>query len=125
MKILRPQFDFEVTQANYSYSETFELDKNIDWVLGIQFTSNKDDLLYLRGSQKIEINKEEFFPEKYASKLLMSGINVAPNLRYYDIGKVNSGNKSIKIEYKDKDDGRSVFSPYTVSVYLLCQSDND
>ncbi|MGZ4065027.1 MAG: hypothetical protein ACXVP0_18765, partial [Bacteroidia bacterium] len=87
-------------------------------------TSDKDDLLYYRGSQKIEINKEEYFPDGYESKLLMSGINVSPKQRYYDLGGVNPGNGSVKITYLDTEDGRTSFTSYRVSLYLDCETED-
>lgn len=114
-------FDIQVSQANKTYSDSFELDKDISSVKGILITSDKDDLLYLRGSQKIELNKEEYFPEKYESKLLMSGINVSPNDRFYNLGSASPGNGILKVDYKDQDDGRSVFSAYRVSIYVECE----
>ncbi|MBS1636486.1 MAG: hypothetical protein JST26_11275 [Bacteroidetes bacterium] len=106
-------------------SDTFELEKNIVKVHGVLVTSDKDDLLYYRGTQKIEINKEEFFPDNYESKLLMSGINVTPKQRYYDIGGVAPGNGRVQLTYKDLDDGRTVFTPYRVSLYLDCEMEDE
>ena len=100
------------------------MDKNIKVVKGVLVTSDKDDLLYYRGTQKIEINKEEFFPDNYESKLLMSGINVSPKQRYYDLGSVNPGNGSIKLAYTDADDGRTVFTAYRVSLYVDCEMED-
>ena len=42
------------------YTKTFELDKNIATVTGLLFTSDKDDLLYYRGSQKWRSIKKKF-----------------------------------------------------------------
>ena len=119
--IVKKRFDISVTEADKTFSKTFELDKTIAFVKGILFTSDKDDLLYYRGSQKVEINKQEIFPENYESKLLMTGINVAPNQRYYDAGDLPVGNGSVKVEYKDTSDGRTGFEPYRISIYLKCE----
>ena len=124
LKPLRKRFDLQVTAANQNITKNFELDKNIKAVKGLLVTSDKDDLLYYRGSQKIEINKEEYFPDNYESKLLMSGINVPPKQRYYDLGSINPGNGSIKVVYQDTDDGRTVFSPYRVSLYVDCEMED-
>lgn len=124
LKIVKKRFDIQVLEANKSVSKPFELDKNIVKVNGVLVTSDKDDLLYYRGTQKIEINNEEFFPDNYESKLLMSGINVSPKQRYYDIGNVNPGNGIIKISYTDTDDGRTVFTPYRVSLYVDCEMED-
>jgi hypothetical protein len=119
--IIKKRFDVFVTEPNKNFSKSFDLDKTIQNVKGILFTSDKDDLLYYRGSQKVEINKQEIFPENYESKLLMTGINVAPNQRYYDIGNVSVGNGVVKVDYKDSDDSRTMFENYRVSIYLLCE----
>jgi hypothetical protein len=121
LKTTKKRFDIKITQANSIVSDTFELDKNIVRIHGILVSSDKDDLLYYRGSQKIEINKEEYFPDNYESKLLMSGINVSPKQRYYDLGGASTGNGRVQITYKDSDDGRTVFAAYRVSLYLDCE----
>lgn|ERR1700751_2137087 len=124
LKATKKRFDIKITGANSTVSDTFELDKSIVKVNGLLVTSDKDDLLYYRGTQKIEINKEEYFPDNYESKLLMSGINVAPKQRYYDLGGVAPGNGLVKITYVDLDDGRTVFAPYRVSLYLDCEMED-
>jgi hypothetical protein len=124
LKATKKRFDIKITQANSTVSDTFELEKNIVKVHGVLVTSDKDDLLYYRGTQKIEINKEEFFPDNYESKLLMSGINVSPKQRYYDLGGVAPGNGRVQIVYKDLDDGRTRFEPYRVSLYLDCEMED-
>lgn len=121
LKPIKKRFDITVTEAGKTVSQTFELDKTIKSVRGILLTSDKDDLLYYRGSQKIEINKEEYFPENYESKLLMSGISVPPKQRYYDLGGVNPGNGSVKITFQDTEDLRTNFLRYRVSIYLDCE----
>ena len=124
LKPVKKRFDIQVTAAGQNITKSFELDKNIKAVKGVLITSDKDDLMYYRGTQKIEINKEEFFPDNYESKLLMSGISVPPKQRYYDLGSVNPGNGSVKIVYQDTADGRTLFSAYRVSLYLDCEMDD-
>ena len=119
--IIKKRFDLQVTETDKTVSGVFELDKNITFVRGILLTSNKDDLMYYRGSQKIEINKQEVFPEGYESKLLMCGINVSPNVRYYETGHTAVGNGQVKLEYKDTNDSRAPFEPYRISIYLNCE----
>lgn len=124
LKPVKKRFDITVAEANKTVTKTFELDKNIKSIKGLLITSDKDDLLYFRGTQKIEINKEEFFPENYESKLLMSGVNVSPKQRYYDLGNVNPGNGSVKVSYTDTDDLRTPFVTYRVSLYLDCEMED-
>ena len=119
--IVKKRFDVAITAADKIYSQSFELDKTITFIKGILLTADKEDLLYYRGSQKIEVNKQEVFPENYASKLLMSGINISPNQRYYDTGNIPVGNGIVKIEYRDQNDTRLSFEPYRISIYLDCE----
>lgn len=124
LKPVKKRYDIQITASGQSVSKTFDLDKNIKSVKGVLLSSDKDDLLYYRGSQKIEINKEEYFPENYESKLLMTGINVSPKQRYYDLGGVNPGNGTIRLAYQDTADDRTVFAPYRVSLYVDCEMDD-
>lgn len=117
-KRIKKRYDIDVQTANSIHSKTFELDRNVTAVYGVLFASDRDDLMYYRGSAKVEINSEEIFPEGYESKLLMSGLNVSPNDRYYNLGGILPGNYKIKVEYKDIPDARLAFTPYRVSIYL-------
>jgi hypothetical protein len=123
LKPVRKRFDIQVTAANGTVSQTFELEKTVMSLKGLLVTANYDDMLYARGTQRIEINKDEIFPDNYESKLLMSGINVNPNKRYYDLGGMKPGSGIIKLAFTDADDGRTVFTPYRVSLYLDCMMD--
>ena len=120
-KRIKKRFDIDVTTANTIHPKTFELDKNITAIHGLLMASNRDDLMYYRGSQKIEINREEIFPEGYESKLLITGINVSPNDRYYNLGGKVPGNGKINLEYKDTDHDSIGFTPYRISIYLDCE----
>lgn len=117
-KRVKKRFDIEVITANELHSKTFELDKDVEKVHGLLFASDRDDLMYYRGSAKVEMNSEEIFPEGYESKLLMSGLNVSPNDRYYNLGGMAPGNFKVKVDYRDSNDARLAFSTYRVSVYM-------
>lgn len=119
--IVKKRFDLLITAGDATYTQTFELDKTIAFVKGVLLTSDKDDLMYYRGSQKIEINRQEIFPEGYESKLVISGINCPVNQRYYLTGNMPIGNGLVKIDYKDKDDSRAPFEAYRISLYLDCE----
>ena len=120
-KRIKKRFDIAVPDAETLYSKTFDLDKNITALHGILFTSDRDDLLYYRGTAKVELNRQEIFPEGYESKLLMSGLNVSPNHRYYILTGIPVGNGKLKVDYKDMNDERVAFASYRVSVYLECE----
>jgi hypothetical protein len=124
-KRIKKRFDLDVTTANIIHSKTFELDKNVSAIHGLLIASNRDDLLYYRGSQKIEINREEIFPEGYESKLLMTGINVSPNDRYYNISPQPPGNGKVTLEYKDTNFDGLDFVAYRVSIYLDYETCDD
>lgn len=117
-KRIKKRYDIDVTAANALHTKTFELDKTVTAVHGILFASDRDDLMYYRGSAKVELNSDEIFPEGYETKLLMTGLNVSPNDRYYILGGVPPGNFKLKIEYRDTRDQRLQFASYRVSVYL-------
>lgn len=123
IKTIYKRFDLKVTEATKTVSQSFELDKNIVAVKGLYITSDRRDLLYFRGSQRIEINKDELFPENYLSELLMSGINVPVNQRYYDLGNVDPGNKIVKMDFADSNSSVP-FASYTVSLFLKCDKDD-
>ena len=123
-QIIKKRFDIIVKDARAQVKAEFELDKNITRITGLLLTSDKEEQLYHRGSQKIEINNEEIVPERYESKLLQSGLNVSPNERYYKINNTATGNRLLKIDYTDSDDGRTTFSTYRVSIYIECEIEN-
>lgn len=122
-KRVKIRYDVLVEHTGQNVIRLCELDKTITAIIGLLVTSDKDDLLYYRGSQKIEINNEEYFPENYESKLLMSGINADVNQRYYKLENVSPGNGKIKLTFQDTDDLRTSFVPYRVSLYIDCLKD--
>lgn len=122
-KRVKIRYDVQVEHTGQNVIRLCELDKTITAIIGLLVTSDKDDLLYYRGSQKIEINNEEYFPENYESKLLMSGINADVNQRYYKLENVSPGNGKIKLTFQDTDDLRTSFVPYRVSLYIDCLKD--
>ncbi|MGC4036077.1 MAG: hypothetical protein QM764_08950 [Chitinophagaceae bacterium] len=124
-KRIKKRFDIDVTESNAVFSKTFELDKNITAVHGILFTGSRDDLLYYRGSNKVELNRQEIFPEGYESKLLMTGLNVSPNDRFYNLGGMVPGNGKLKVDYKDNDDERIEYHNYRVTIYLDCETNDE
>ena len=119
--IVYKSFSFLVNTPLVSYNKKFELDKNIKLVKALMLSSNKPNQLFFRGSQKLEINGDELYPEDYESRLLMSGISVPPNERYVGLGDaVLAGNGEVKIVYKDSDNTLATFDPYLVIINLKC-----
>ncbi|HJV19391.1 MAG TPA: hypothetical protein VJ552_05880 [Sediminibacterium sp.] len=82
--------------------------------------SNQDDQVYYRGLLRLEINREEIFPEGFQAKLLMAGMAVSPNDRFYRLQKEDLGDHRIKVEYTDEA-GLVVFSAYRFSIYFDCE----
>ena len=115
-------FSFDVNTAEGIFNKKFILDKNIVMVRGLLLSSNDPKLLFFRGSQRIEINGEELFPENYESKILMAGLSVAPNDKFRTLGAgIMAGNGEIKIAYKDSNHNEAAFSPYKVNLILQCE----
>jgi hypothetical protein len=116
---LKERFDIKVTKENEVVKGTFELDKNANYVKGILITSDRDELLFYRGTQKIQLNDRELFPEDFESRLLMAGLNVAPDERAITLGDIESGNGRLEVWYKDADHANTQFLPYRVSIYIF------
>ncbi len=122
MQFVDKVFSFVVETANETYSKKFDLDKNVRVIHGILLSSDLPNMLFFRGSQRIEINGDELFPENYESKILMSGISVPPNEKFRKLGNgVISGNGEVKLQYKDEESPMTGFSPYKVVVVLQCE----
>ena len=118
-KIIKEWVDVNVTDPNASYKESFEIDKLAGRILGIVITSNFDDQLYFRGSQRITINDKEIYPEDYESKMLMQGLNVPARIRIIPLGEcIEPGNRKVEIDYKDVDHPSAGFNPYRVRLYV-------
>lgn len=115
-------FSFMVEVADKPVGKKFDLDKNIKLVHGILLSSDRPNLLFYRGSQRIEINGDEIFPEDFDSKILMSGMGVAPDQKYRSLGNgVVAGNGEVKIQYKDTHNPNADFTVYKVTVVLQCE----
>ena len=115
-------YSFAVEAQNAPVSKKFDLDKNVKLVRGIIISSDKPNLLFYRGSQRIEISGDEIFPEDFESKLLMSGIAVAPNQKYRSLGNgVIAGNGEVKVQYKDTQNPNASFTLYKVIIILQCE----
>jgi hypothetical protein len=115
-------YSFLVDAAATPITKKFDLDKNVKLVHGILLSSDQPNMLFYRGSQRLEINGEELFPEDYESKLLMSGIAVPPNAKFRKLGNgVVSGNGEVKLQYKDTENPNAPFTSYKVIVVLQCE----
>jgi hypothetical protein len=115
-------YNFTVESQNSTANKKFDLDKNVKLVRGIILSSDKPNLLFYRGSQRIEISGDEIFPEDYESKLLMSGIAVAPDQKYRTLGSgVVAGNGEVKFQYKDTQNPNASFTTYKVIIILQCE----
>lgn len=117
--IIKERFDLKVTSANQVFKEEYELDKNAEYLFGIAITSDNEENLFYRGSQKMQLNDQELFPEDFESKLLMSGLSVSPNHRMVKIGFVKTGNGRVEVWYKDTDHPKALFAPYRISFYFF------
>lgn len=124
-KIIKEWVDVIVVTANTNFKEFFEVDKHASRIIGIAISSNYDDRMYYRGSQRIAINEKEIYPEGYESKMLMQGLNVAVNDRIIKIGEeMETGNRKVEIDYKDTDHNSSTFIPYRVRLYVYSRIDD-
>ncbi len=118
MNIVEKRFDIQVTTKAQTVTGKFELDKNARVIKGIKVTSDREDLLFYRGTQKIEINGKERFEENYESKNLQSSLNVDVNNRYKDMKDTDTGNGLLVMTYTDNPHPLYAFTPYRVSLYV-------
>ncbi|MBT1699478.1 hypothetical protein KK083_21450 [Fulvivirgaceae bacterium PWU4] len=122
VRLLDKLFSFLADSEGVPVSKKFDLDKNVKVVHGILLSSDRPNLLFYRGSQRIEISGDEIFPEDYESKILMSGISVPPDNKFRKLGNgVVAGNGEVKIQYKDTHNPNAPFTPYRVIITLQCE----
>ncbi|MDO9185878.1 MAG: hypothetical protein Q7W13_07695 [Bacteroidia bacterium] len=118
MDIVEKRFDIQIAQSGQTVSGKFELDKTVKVIKGVKVTSDREDLLFYRGTQKIEINGKERFEENYESKNLQSSLNVDLNNRYKNMRDTDPGNGIVSITYKDNQHQLFAFAAYRVSLYV-------
>jgi hypothetical protein len=117
-KFYSKQFDLIITEANKTFKKAIQLDKSVVAITGVAMVSDREDLMYYRGTIRLEINKDEIFSEGFSVKRIMCLPTMSPNERAYKIGEVLTGNGQINFEYTDKPDGRSI--PFAVHTVTLC-----
>jgi hypothetical protein len=121
-RLIDKVYTFLVEEEGQVVNKKFDLDKNVKVVHGIAMSSDKPNLLFYRGSQRIELSGEELYPEDFESKMFMSGLGVAPDDKYKSLGNgVIAGNGELKIQYKDTYNPQANFSSYKIIVVLLCE----
>jgi hypothetical protein len=121
-RLIDKTFTFLVEVEGQPVNKKFDLDKNVKVVHGIAISSDRPNLLFYRGSQRIELSGDELYPEDYESKMFMSGMSVAPDDKYKSLGNgVVSGNGELKFQYKDTPNPNAPFVPYKVIITLLCE----
>lgn len=121
--IIKERFDIQITGENRTFKAEFQLDKNAKFLLGIAVTSDRDDMLFYRGSQKIQVNDQELFPENFESRLLMSGLNVPPDNRMITLDEIPTGSGRFEILFRDTESSVIEFNEYRVSFYTFCVLD--
>ena len=114
-------FDIMVTDSGKTYTVTYELDKTISFITGIGLDSNREKLMYARGTQKIEVNRQEVVPEGFLSRRLYHLPSIEAAKRFLRRGgKIPVGNGIVKVDYTDTPDTTAPFEPYWVRVTLDC-----
>lgn len=123
-KIIKEWVEVEITAANQRVKEKIEVDAQACAIIGLALTSNLDELLYYRGSQRVVINEKEIYPEGYESKMLMQGINVPVNERIIGLGEeIAPGNRVVELDYTDSFHTAADFTPYRVRLYVYSRID--
>ena len=110
--------DIQIKAEGQVSKVKFELDKTVKRIKGIKLTSDREDLLFYRGTQRIVINGKERFEENYESKNFQSSLNVDVNKRYKNMRDLEPGNGIIEVDYTDAPHPLTSFSVYRVSLYV-------
>ena len=110
-KILKHLFSIDVGSGDETVKGSFELDKSAHRIIGIEMSSNREDIMFFRGTQVIKFNDEEFFPEGFETKKLMCGQNIVPHLRFYRLGMIDPGNRKVELIYTDTNNAAAGFEP--------------
>ncbi len=119
--LLYKWFLINVTAPDAVYPVSYELDKTIGFITGIALDSNREKLLVQRGTQRIEVNRQEIVPEGFLSKRLYHLPSIEAHKRFLRRGgKIAVGNGIVKVDYKDTSDALAPFEPYWVLVTLDC-----
>jgi hypothetical protein len=121
-QVIKERFDLLITSDEQTFKGEFELDKGSRFLLGISVTSDREDLLFHRGSFRMQLSDKELFPEKFEAKLLMAGLNVAPDQRMVTLGELPTGNGKLDVSYLDTDHSQAAFSPYRLTIYAYSVS---
>lgn len=118
-QLIKERFDIVVPTEFAKVRGEFEIDKSARFLIGFVVSSDREELIYLRGSQRIALNGLELFPEGFESKLLMSGLNVSPDERILTIGQLAIGSGKLVVDYKDSANNLTLFEPYRVTIYAF------
>jgi hypothetical protein len=125
-KIIKEWVDVNVTAAGETFRESFEVDKHVKKIIGIAISSDFDDKLYFRGTQKITVSEKEIYPEGYESKMLLQGLNVPVNQRIILLGEeLDPGNRKVELEVTDVEHPSMGFSAYRVRLYVYSKIDEE
>lgn len=120
--IIKERLDIAINAPDRVEKAEFQLDSNATHLYGIALTSDNESQLFYRGSQKIQVNDRELFPEDFESKLLMTSLSVSPNQRMVRTGLIERGNGKVEVWYKDTNHSSATFTPYRVTVYLFSKA---
>lgn len=118
-------FNLQVTDNGKTVKKTFEVDKSVVVINAVALTSNREEVMYYRGSVRLEINKDEIYSEGTPAKEIYSLPSVDANKRPLGIGTIPTGNGLITLEYTDNEDGRTPFVAYTVSLTIDGERETD
>ena len=120
-RIIQKRFDVQIGASNETVKADFRLDKTAEKVIAVLLTSDRDDMMFYRGTIRLDINGKEVFPEGFEAKLLQTGLNVNPGDRYRIVDRL-PGNGVIHFEYTDTVHSLAPFVGYRVSINLQVET---
>lgn len=107
----------EIPDPGHVKNEDISLSFPNATLTGIQLSGDNRVAVLRRGTLRMELNGQEVFPEGFPAESLLSGVQVAPDDRYYTLDlPVGSGN--LKFRYIDVDNPLTPHTPYTPKINL-------
>ena len=116
-------FKFAITQSGQQVAQVFVVDDDVVAITGIALSSDRENLLWYRGTQEVRVSGDEIFPRDYESKRLQYGVDSTE--RYFDLGEAPVPNRRVEVNYVDWDSPAATFAPYTVTVNLRLKQRKD
>ncbi len=113
-------FTINITAAGITVTGEYEIDDDVTKVKGFWLSSDREDLLFYRGTLYLKFNGAEWVEAGTQAKNFMNSSNVDYWLRMWPFGDgtADPGDQEMAVDYTDNDHPNTVFEPYSVHVFV-------